>query len=93
MVVVHYPGTNRDDYEDCVDDPTMTPVYLRDPWTPAERRWEDDLRFRRMTDPDSVTEDDEQRAAELYDRGPEVAMVVGDHICGLDEVDDPRATA
>lgn len=93
VVAVHYPGTDRDDFEDCVDDPTMTQVYRRDPWTPAERRWEVDLRFRRMTDAAGVTEADEARAAELYDRGPEVAMVVGDRICGIDEVDDPRATA
>lgn len=93
VVAAHYPGTPLDDFEDCVDDPTLREIYRHDPWTPADHEWAEDLRFRRVGDPDSITAADEARAEELRERGPEVAMVVGDHLCGLDDPDDPRATA
>lgn len=92
MVAVHYGGSFSEAYADCVEDPGMETVYEYDPLSPAERQWVKDLTFRRTTDPDSVTAAERRRLERLHGRGPQIAILTGDHLCGVPLAEGKRAT-
>jgi hypothetical protein len=92
MVAVHHGGSFSDAYADCVEDPGMETVYEYDPLSPAEREWVKDLTFRRVSDPDSVTAAERRRLHRLYERGAQVAILTGDHLCGVPLAEGKQAT-
>jgi hypothetical protein len=92
VVAVHYEGSFSEAWDQCAEDPGMHRIYLDDPLSSGERRWTEELRFRRMTDPGSVTDADLERYDALAERGPQVALYTGDHLCGIPEAEDQRAT-
>ena len=93
LVLVSDGGSHQsEEYADCAGDPTMEPIFVHEPLSDDEIAWLEEVNFRRLTDPESITASELRRSDALHRRGPSVALFTGDHLCGLDRLDGQRAT-
>jgi len=68
--------------DDCRGDERVEEIAAWAPLTAGERRALDDTRWKRLDDPGSVTAAESARAGALAERDVEVALFVGDRLCG-----------
>lgn len=80
-VAVHHPGSISDAVADCLDRAGTRLVVGHDDLTPDERSWLDDVRLRRLVDPESLTAADEARSADLEARGFRIGIFEGRAAC------------
>lgn len=82
-VAVHYPGSLRDVYSDCLGDAgAQELVASYDALSPDERAELDDLRLQRVSDAEALTAADERRADDLEAGSFRVGVFAGDEGCG-----------
>jgi hypothetical protein len=72
---------NDDTFRQCQDDRLAELLTVHDQLDPSERRWLEEFKIQRWTDPSSVTPEEVQRADSLADRDVRVAVFEGPRIC------------
>jgi hypothetical protein len=81
-VAVYYTGQLEDPVRSCAQDPEMALVASYDPLDPDDRAWLYELGLRHLSDPGSITSEDDAHAAELAEAGPKISVYEGPRICG-----------
>jgi hypothetical protein len=80
-VAVHHGGSLSDAVADCLDHAGTRLVFSHDELTPDERAWLDEVRLRRLVDPDSISARDATHSAELEARGFRIGIFEGRRAC------------
>jgi hypothetical protein len=87
-VAVHDPGNYSDAFAECQRrGATLLAQY--DALHPDDRAWLEDLRLRRVDDPDSISDDETRRAADLEADDLRIGVFESRRICAADQVLDP----
>jgi hypothetical protein len=81
-VAIRSPWDSPTPYERCHEDRRVRPVVTYDGLSPDERAWLDDLAWRLLGDPGSVTAEEERRAARLSPLDVEITVFQGATPCG-----------
>jgi hypothetical protein len=81
-VVVHTPWDPVEPGEDCHDDPRVRQVLAYDGLTENQRRWLDDVAWRSLGDPDSISDSENRRAQRLTNRNVQLHVFEGPVVCG-----------
>lgn len=83
-VAVHDPGHWSDAVDECEHMPSAEKIAEHDGLSPADRQWFSDFRLRRLGDPGSVTEPEEERARDLARDDQRLAVFEGPRVCADD---------
>ena len=84
-VAVRFPGRSAGAPEECRDDSRVEEIATWAGLSPAEQRELGDVLLQRLDDPDSLTPAASARADALQARDYEVALFLGDRLCGQRE--------
>jgi hypothetical protein len=90
-LAVDVPGGAANRFLRCAADPGVRPVFDSGGLTESARAEMEDINWRNLTAPATVTDAERERAADLNERAARVVLYAGDHVCGGRDDSDEHA--
>jgi hypothetical protein len=90
-LAVDVPGVAANRFLRCAADPDVRQVFDSGGLTEPARAELEDINWRNLTAPATVTDAERERAADLNERAARVVLYAGDHVCGGRDESDERA--